>query len=381
MKKLFFSSSVVKSKSVELTALLYTALKAARSNAPILITGESGTGKEVLARFIHDNSRRRNGSFVPVNCGAVPDNLLESEMFGYRKGAFSEAVADKPGLVLQAHNGTLFLDEIGEMPPSLQVKLLRFLQDHVIRPLGTVNAIKVDVRVLAATNLDIDEARKKGEFRQDLYYRLNVFRFTAPPLRKRKEDIKALSEFFIEKYNVENSVRVRGVSIEALRMMKRYNWPGNVRELENVIQRAVILTETGLIEPMHLPGEITGAPAMPISVRPELDKAGIAGKIERALILPPGARGTKRMLGCSVPLAQIITFFLETNGRQFRPRDFADYISTPDNKRRDKLTHQILTRLLDQGLLEHNGRQARAARYKLHPRYLVSDAPELEKTV
>lgn len=225
----------------------------APSSAPVLITGESGTGKELVARAIHQNSKRTGKAYIPVNCAAIPETLLESELFGHEKGAFTGAVQRKEGCFEMAHNGTLFLDEIGEMNADLQTKLLRVLEDGRFRRLGGTQEVQVDVRVVAATNRNLEESVEEGSFREDLYYRLNVFNIMVPPLRERSEDIALLIQNFIEEFNVKNDRNVKGISREALRILKNYSFPGNVRELKNVIERAVIVSTNDVIEPEDLP--------------------------------------------------------------------------------------------------------------------------------
>ncbi len=215
-----------------------------QSRGTVLITGESGTGKEVVARTIHQMSPTRSGKFVAVNCGALPENLLESELFGHKKGSFTGAIADKVGLFALANEGTLFLDEIGEMPKSLQVKLLRALQEREFTPVGDTKTIKVNLRVIAATNRDLGFEVEQNNFRQDLYYRLNVVEIKMPPLRERRVDIPLLARFFIDKYTKELGKPPRVLSNDASRLLVTYSWPGNVRELENVIERAIILSQT-----------------------------------------------------------------------------------------------------------------------------------------
>ena len=229
----------------------------AASPSTVLILGETGTGKELVARTVHDLSPRREGPFVAVNCGALPDTLLESELFGYRAGAFTGAARDKPGRFALARGGTLFLDEIGEVSPALQVRLLRVLQERTYEPLGGTRSERADVRVIVATNKDLAEEVRKGAFREDLYYRVNVVRVELPPLRRRKEDIPLLAEQFIEHFNRLQGKSVEGVEAEALSLMMAHDWPGNVRELENVIERAFILCREGLIHLGHLPEELT----------------------------------------------------------------------------------------------------------------------------
>jgi transcriptional regulator with GAF, ATPase, and Fis domain len=233
--------------------------KIASTNSTVLICGESGTGKELVARAIHYNSDRRDQPMVPVNCGAIPEDLLESELFGYEKGAFTGALKTRIGRFELAHGGTIFLDEIGDMSPALQVKILRILQEHEFERVGGIRSIKVDIRVIAATHRDLELAVKKGTFREDLYYRLNVIPLVIPPLRERKYDIPLLVRHFIEKFNTEKKRAIKGISPEALNCFTQYDWPGNVRELENLIERLVILKEEGTIEREDLPEKIFGS--------------------------------------------------------------------------------------------------------------------------
>ncbi len=227
------------------------------SPSTVLILGETGTGKELVARTIHDLSTRREGPFVAVNCGALPDTLLESELFGYKAGAFTGAGKDKPGRFALAQGGTLLLDEIGEVSPALQVRLLRVLQEHKYEPLGSVRSENSDARIIAATNKDLSEQVRKREFREDLYYRVNVVRIELPPLRRRKEDIPLLVEEFIKRFNRLQGKSVEGVSSEAFSLLMAHDWPGNVRELENAVERAFVLCKEGLISVSHLPEELT----------------------------------------------------------------------------------------------------------------------------
>jgi TyrR family helix-turn-helix protein len=225
----------------------------ANSNSTVLIRGESGTGKELFARSIHRASRRKDGHFVPVNCGALPDSLLESELFGYEEGAFTGARrGGKQGLFRFADGGTLFLDEIGELSPHLQVKLLRVLQEGRIRRVGGTEETKVDVRIIAATSRNLEEMLEQGLFRDDLYYRLNVVPLFVPPLRQRKEDIPILVDSFIGKVSENMGKPVKGITRQAVEKLTSYNWPGNVRELSNVIERAINLVQGGYIEERHI---------------------------------------------------------------------------------------------------------------------------------
>ena len=227
--------------------------KVARYKSSVLITGESGTGKELVARAIHYNSDRKDKPLISINCGAIPENLLESELFGHVKGAFTDAVRTKKGLFEMANQGTMFLDEVGELPQSLQVKLLRVLQDGEIRRVGDTDSFKVDVSLIAATAKDLDSEVKNGRFREDLYYRLNVLPIHLPPLRERKEDIPSLVEHFIALYNKKLGLRIKGTSEGALERFLQYAWPGNVRELENIIERGMILAEKDTIGLEALP--------------------------------------------------------------------------------------------------------------------------------
>ncbi len=224
----------------------------------VLITGESGTGKELVARAIHYSGTRHEGPFVPVNCGAIPETLMESELFGYRRGAFTGAVRDKRGLFEEASGGTIFLDEIADLPVHLQVKLLRVIEEKIIRPLGSTDTTPIDVRVIAATNKKLEEEVSKGKFREDLFYRLNVIKMILPPLRERKEDISPLAIHFIGKYAREMEKDIRGISPKALEILENYHYPGNVRELENIIARCVALEPFNVIRQETLPQLVSG---------------------------------------------------------------------------------------------------------------------------
>jgi DNA-binding NtrC family response regulator len=244
-------------KSEEMQKIFHLVDKVADTESTILIYGESGTGKELIARAIHYGSSRSGGPFVSINCGALPESLLESELFGHVKGSFTGAIKDKEGLFKVAQGGTFFLDEIGETSPTIQVKLLRVLQEREVIPVGGTNPIKVDVRLVAATNADLEKAIKQERFRADLYYRLNVIPIQLPPLRKRRDDIPLLVGHFLDKYNVGRPAeKQRGVTKSAMETLVNYDWPGNVRELENVVERAVILEETDEITVEALPEKI-----------------------------------------------------------------------------------------------------------------------------
>ena len=225
----------------------------ADSPSTVLIEGESGTGKELVARAIHNLSDRRAQRFVPINCGALPDTLLESELFGYKAGAFTDARGDKPGRLAVANRGTLFLDEVGDVSPAMQTRLLRVLQERVYEPLGSVEPQPVDIRIVAATHRDLDALARSGKLREDFYYRINVVRLRLPPLRERREDVPLLVERFIVKFNRTQRKQIAGISESALAFLMGLEYPGNVRELENIIEHAFVLCRSGLIEPHHLP--------------------------------------------------------------------------------------------------------------------------------
>ncbi len=230
----------------------------ASSRSTVLIEGETGTGKEVLARTIHSLGNDPESPFIAVNCGALPDTLLESELFGYKKGAFTGAGFDKPGRFALAGSGTIFLDEIGEISPALQVRLLRVLQEHTFEPLGSVKTEKTGARVVAATNKNLSQLVNEGKFREDLFYRINVIRIELPPLRLRKEDIPIFTESFIDRYNSIQGKTVAGAAPEVYSAFMSYQWPGNVRELENIIERAFVLCQGSMIELRHIPDEVLG---------------------------------------------------------------------------------------------------------------------------
>jgi two-component system NtrC family response regulator len=236
------------------------------SEANVLILGESGTGKELAAQLVHEHSRRKNGPLVKVNCAALPENLLESELFGYAKGAFTGAVQDKPGRFQLAAGGTLFLDEIGELPLTLQAKILRALQERVVEPLGGIAPVEVDVRFVAATNRRLPEMIEEGTFREDLYYRLNVLEIRLPPLRERTEDIPLLVDYLLRKLGLKNSKPLRSVSREFLDALMRHEWRGNVRELENVLERSLILRRGDMLDVQDLPDHLRIAARIPPAV-------------------------------------------------------------------------------------------------------------------
>ena len=260
--------------------------KVAEHKTTVLITGESGTGKELFAKAIHSYGSRASAPMVSINCGGIPENLLESELFGYKKGAFTDAVKDKPGRFEEADGGTIFLDEIGELPLALQVKLLRVLQEEEITPLGSTGSKKINVRVIAATSKDLQWEVEEGRFREDLFYRINVMKIHLPPLRERRGDIPLLVGHFIDLFNKKLEKSIEGLSSEAMPILMGYSWPGNIRELENVMERAVLLGKGRWITPADLPQSITSDQHVPLSVAPEhtLSIKKASRNLERELI-------------------------------------------------------------------------------------------------
>jgi DNA-binding NtrC family response regulator len=271
--------------SPEMRKIYSVVEQAAPTGASVLITGESGTGKELIAQTIHHLSPRASFPFVGINCAAIPETLLESEIFGHEKGAFTGAADRRQGCFELADRGTLFLDEIGEMTPATQVKLLRVLQERKFRRLGGRVEQSVDVRVIAATNIDPQEAVKQSKLREDLFYRLNVFSFRLPPLRERKEDLALLTQSFINEFNQRNQKSIIGVDQQTMRMIEHYAWPGNVRELRNVIERATILSPGPFIEPKHLPPSLAEEPAPQHQPQVALAPGITVEEAERRLIL------------------------------------------------------------------------------------------------
>jgi DNA-binding NtrC family response regulator len=255
-----FSIGNIIGKSKAMENIFKVVRQIADSKSTVLIMGESGTGKELISRAIHYNSNRKNFPFVTINCAAIPETLIESELFGHERGAFTNAIEKKLGRFEIAQHGTLFLDEIAELSLSTQAKILRFLEEKEFNRVGGSKTIKVEVRLITATNRDLNQLLKKGEFREDLYYRINVVPIVIPPLRERKEDIPMLLEHFIKKFNAENNKNLKGVSKEALELMMNYDWPGNIRELENLIERIIALTSNEYIQHNELPFSLINIP-------------------------------------------------------------------------------------------------------------------------
>ncbi|MFQ5532442.1 MAG: sigma-54-dependent transcriptional regulator [Candidatus Methylomirabilales bacterium] len=297
-------------KMIELYKLIS---KVAAVSGTVLITGESGTGKELVARTIHTNSDRAGKPFLTINCGAIPEPLLESELFGHVKGAFTGAVANKAGLFEVADGGTVFLDEVGETSLALQVKLLRVLQDRIFRRVGGTEDIEVNVRVIAATNQDLQELIRKGYFREDLYYRLNVIPVDLPPLRDRREDIPLLAMNFLAKYSEETKRTIRGVSPEAMELLLRYDWPGNVRELENAVERGVAMESSEVLTVESLPDKLRdGKPETGQDRQSPLGLDAVTAKVEREML----EDALRRSGGVQVRAAKLLGISL----RSFRYR-------------------------------------------------------------
>ncbi|MEL6361691.1 MAG: sigma-54 dependent transcriptional regulator [Pseudomonadota bacterium] len=288
--------------------------RAATSNIPILITGESGVGKEMIARAIQGTSDRAGFAFVTVNCGAIPENLVESILFGHEKGSFTGAHQKHVGKFQEADGGTIFLDEVGELPQDMQVKLLRVLQESEVDPIGAKKPTKVDVRIISATNRDLAEEVKEGRFREDLYYRLNVFPVHVPPLRDRVDDIPALIDHFIQRYNAEEGRNVRGVQHEVLEVLMDQSWPGNIRQLENTIFRAVVLAESAYLTPRDFPFlatefEAAGVELGPPLIDPEPDVSEGAPKGVVPISIPEGFDGQPVLTGNSLTVDESVTVF------------------------------------------------------------------------
>ena len=330
--------------SAAIRRLLGLAVTAARSRSSVLITGETGTGKELIANVVHYNSDRASGPLVKVNCGALPESLLESELFGHVKGAFTGAVRDYEGRFRTAEGGTLFLDEVSEMSPRLQVKLLRVLQERQLEPVGSSRTMSVDVRIVAATGLDLREEIKAGRFRQDLYYRLNVIPIQLPPLRERREDIPLLVDHFLEKYNREASRQVTQVPREVLDVLLDHSWPGNVRELENCIERAVVMSSDNSVSLDLIPEEIRERQSLtedkPMPANPSDPQAELRQAVIHFLKSCSNPGGTRDLLLETVE-ETLLRYLLESHS--YSQRELADVLSLSRVTLRKKLDHYKLS--------------------------------------
>ncbi len=278
-----FSNIIGRSRSM--TRLFETVALVAPSDATVLIVGESGTGKELIANAIHQNSPRKDQPFIKVNCAALPETLLESELFGHEKGAFTGAMARKQGRFQLAHNSSIFLDEVAEMAPATQAKILRVLQEREFEPVGSTQTIKVDTRVIVATNKNLEKEIQEGRFRDDLYYRLNVVTVDVPPLRQRREDIPLLADFFLKQYAEKNRRPIEGFTPRATDLLMRYDWPGNVRELENIIERAVIMARGEMITPLEFPVDLQNLDEDLKESRIDLTPGRSLKEVEKVMIL------------------------------------------------------------------------------------------------
>ncbi len=280
-----FDFSNIIGRSPSIIRLFETVALVAPTEATVLIAGESGTGKELIANAIHQNSPRKNSPFIKVNCAALPETLLESELFGHEKGAFTGAIARKQGRFQLAHHSSIFLDEIAEMAPATQAKILRVLQEREFEPVGSTQTIKVDTRIIAATNKNLEDEIRKGRFREDLYYRLNVVTVDVPSLRQRKEDIPLLADFFLKPYAKKNRRVINGFTPRATDLLMRYDWPGNVRELENVIERAVIMARGEMITPLEFPVDLQDLDGELKDSRVDLTPGKSLKEVEKVMIL------------------------------------------------------------------------------------------------
>lgn len=274
--------------------------KVSGNKTNVLIIGESGTGKELVARMIHESGPMKGKAFIPVNCGAIPETLIESEMFGHKKGSFTGAISDKIGLFEAGNGGTLFLDEVGELPLQMQVKMLRALQEKTIRRVGANEDIKVDVRIIAATNRDLEAGVKAGTFREDLYYRLNVILIKAPPLRERQGDVEILANAFLKKFNERQKKDIRGFSEEVMEIFRTHSWPGNVRELENTVERAVTLETADIVSVSVLPPAVTVA--YDGGARAKFESVQITAGQQKAVNTAPSVKGSGTSREIRLPL-------------------------------------------------------------------------------
>ena len=280
-----FDSANIIGRSAAMKSVMETVALVAPTEATVLITGESGTGKELIANAVHLNSPRSEGILVKVNCAALPEALLESELFGHEKGAFTGAVTRRRGRFALAHKGSIFLDEITEMAPTTQAKILRVIQEREFEPVGSSDTVKVDTRVIAATNTDLEEEIRKGRFREDLYFRLNVMTLNIPSLRERRDDIPLLADFFLKRYAKKNRKLIKGFTPRCIDGLMRHSWPGNVRELENVVERAVIMSREDWVTPAALPGALKPREGEPDEAEPDVIAGRSLKEVEKEMIL------------------------------------------------------------------------------------------------
>jgi len=348
--------------------------KAGPSNATVLIEGETGTGKELVARCVHHKSRRHNKPFVAVNCSAFADTVLESELFGHEKGAFTGAMARKKGRFELADGGTLFLDEIGEVPAGVQVKLLRVIQERKFERVGGTDTMKVDVRFVTATNKDLKQGIEQGWFREDLFYRLNVIKIWLPPLRDRRSDIPSLADYFLVKYVHENGKEILRISDDAKEALMTYTFPGNVRELENIMQRAVVLAKEREITIHDLPRDLSnGAATVNSLCACHVRSNNLHEALKEAALYQNEGKSKKwhSTLKC-VTIETIHEFLLRTEGRPFSRPEFARFLAHRAKSDRNKYgtAGKYLSVLKKNGICVHNGKKANQSRYRLSEVFL-----------
>lgn len=362
--------------SVHMQKVCELVKRIAPSEINVLITGESGTGKELVARALHLYSGRSKGRFVAVNCAALPENLVESELFGHERGAFTGASVLRIGKFEYAHGGTLFLDEVAEMPRSVQGKTLRVLQEREIERLGGNRTVKLDVRVISATNRDLEEFTRGGFFREDLFYRLKVAAIHLPPLRERKEDILPLAMHFLETHAKRNARPVSSISESARKALTNYPYPGNVRELENIIQLGVVLACDGEITLNELPDAVRcGAPPVEELVECMVKSGELMDALRHSRVAgeeEAGGEPAKRRR--TAALERIHTFLLTTDGQDFSRREFANFLRErcPDDRSKYGTAGRFMRMLRKGGILVHNGKKANQARCRLADAFLVN---------
>ena len=377
MSELVQSRSFVVGSSNRMKEIYQLLRRLAPSEINVLITGESGTGKELIARALHSYSRRARGRFVAVNCAALHENLIESELFGHERGAFTGASALRIGKFEYAHGGTIFLDEIAEMPKSVQGKTLRVLQEREIERLGGNRAVKLDVRVIAATNGNLERYTRGGAFREDLFYRLKVAAIHLPPLRERKEDILPLALHFLSLYARQYESAVSSISHGARKALEGYSYPGNVRELENIVQLAVVLARGEEVTVNELPEEVRTGDAAEEDALSRMVKSGeLLEALGRSMAANTGgvggdSSGNRR----ANTVGRIHHFLIGTDGREFSRREFAKFLSehSPDDRNKYGTAGRFMRMLREEGILEHNRKKANQARCRLAGIFLAGD--------
>jgi transcriptional regulator with PAS, ATPase and Fis domain len=374
-RKIKYQNHNIVFKSRSMRNVFEDVQKVAPTDASVLILGESGVGKELVARDIHRMSQRENRPFVAINCSAFAENLLESELFGHERGAFTGAMKDRKGRFELANGGTIFLDEIGELSPSFQVKLLRVLQEREFERVGGIKTIKINVRIVAATNKDLDAGVKDGWFREDLYFRLNVVMIIVPPLRERREDIPPLIDHFIDKYAGENQRVIRGASKHCRQMLLRYDYPGNVRELENTIRHAMIFSESPLLDVRNLPKGVARGLTPDSNKRSyvSVETESLLEALKQITIFTP--KGQEKLwcesLRC-ISTHDIHRFLMEQENKWFSRKCFEEFLRTHSDSDRSKYkTAGVYLRILKANhILKHNDRKANASEYCLDDFYL-----------